>query len=356
MTAGRSKETTMAGVLVSRLNVLLTATCLLLAGGCCNTCCKGVPVADAPKELVKASFPPYVIEPPDILLIDAVRVVPLPPYKISPLDALLITATNTLPNEPISGIYPVEPEGTVKLGTSYGSVLVVDMSTDQAKEAIVNHLGPIIKDSQVVVSLAQSRAMQQIRGEHLVRPDGSIGLGVYGQVYVAGLTLDAAKSAVEAQLGKFLYKPEVSLDVGAYNSKLYYVISDGAGSGETVTPLPCTGNETVLDAISKVGGLSPVSSKKRIWVSRPTPADCGSDQVLPVDWVNVTQRGETATNYQILPGDRVYVMSAPAITFDNYLARIYAPIERTFGIILLGSSTINEIKNPNGINNSRTGG
>ena len=345
----------MARVLAPRLTILLAAHCLVLAGGC-QSFSNGVPIVDAPRELVKANLPPYVIEPPDILLIDAVRVVPLPPYKISPLDALLITATNTLPNEPISGIYPVEPEGTVKLGTSYGAVSVVDMSTEEAKEAITKYLGKIIKEPQVVVSLAQSRAMQQIRGEHLVRPDGTIGLGVYGQVYVAGLTMDMAKAAVETQLGKFLYKPEVSLNVGAYNSKLYYIISDGAGSGETVTPLPCTGNETVLDAVSKVGGISPVSSKKRIWVSRPTPADCGTDQIMPVDWVNLTQRGETATNYQIFPGDRVYVMSAPAIAFDTYLARIYAPIERTFGIILLGSSTISEIQNPNGSNNSRTGG
>ena len=79
-------------------------------------------------------------------------------------------------------------------------------------------------------------------------------------------------------------------------------------------------------------------------MSRPAPAECGVDQILPVDWVNVTQRGQTATNYQVLPGDRVYVMSAPAITFDTYLARIYAPIERTFGIILLANSTIRNLE------------
>jgi polysaccharide export outer membrane protein len=324
--------------------------CLVAAGGCCSV--EPTPVVDLPRELQKVSHPPYVVEPPDILLIDAIRVMPLPPYKISPGDSLLIQATNVLPTEPIGGVYPVEPDGTVKLGVTYGSVSLADMSTDEARAAITNHLKNFVKDPQVIVSLSQSRAMQQIRGEHLVRPDGTVGLGVYGQVYVAGMNLEQAKAAVEAQLSRFLYRPEISLDVAAYNSKLVYVISDGGGSGETVTPLPATGNETVLDAIGKVGGLSPVSSKKRIWVSRPAPADCGVDQILPVDWVKVTQRGQTATNYQLLPGDRVYVMSAPAVTLDTYLARFYAPIERTFGIVLLASSTINEIKNPNGINNT----
>ncbi|HEX4589795.1 MAG TPA: polysaccharide biosynthesis/export family protein [Gemmataceae bacterium] len=344
----------MARKTVSSLAWVAAAFGLLTASGC-HGICEPVPVVDAPRELQKVSLPPYVIEPPDILLIDAVRVVPLPPYKINPLDALFIQATNTLPNEPISGIYPVEPDGTVKLGVSYGAVQVADLSTDEARSAITKHLQTIIKEPQVVVSLAQSRAMQQIRGEHLVRPDGTIGLGVYGQVYLAGLTLDQAKAAVEVQLSRYLYRPEVSLDVGAYNSKVCYVISDGAGNGEQVVPLPITGSETVLDAVGKVGGLSPVASKKRIWVSRPAPPGCGPDQVLPVDWVSVTQRGQTATNYQVLPGDRVYVMSQPVITFDTYLARIYAPIERTFGIVLLGTTTVQQFNNRNGTNNTNGG-
>jgi len=307
---------------VSAISRVAAAIFLVAATGC-HGICEPVSAVDVPRELQKVSHPPYIVEAPDILLIDAIRVVPLPPYKINPLDSLLIQATNTLPNEPISGVYPVEPDGTVKLGLSYGSVSVVDLSTEEAKNAITKHLQTIIKEPQVVVSLAQSRAMQQIRGEHLVRPDGTIGLGVYGQAYVAGLTLEQAKAAVEAQLAKYLYRPEVSLDVTAYNGK--------------------------------VGGLSPVSSKKRIWVSRPAPVGCGPDQVLPVDWVNLTQRGETATNYQVLPGDRVYVMSQGAVGFDNFLAKFYAPIERTFGIMLLSSTTIQEIKNPNGRNNNGNG-
>jgi hypothetical protein len=38
------------------------------------------------KELAKVSLPPYVIEPPDILLIDALRVVPKPPFRIQSFD------------------------------------------------------------------------------------------------------------------------------------------------------------------------------------------------------------------------------------------------------------------------------
>lgn len=198
------------------------------------------------------------------------------------------------------------------------------------------------------MALAQFRGSQQVRGEHLIRPDGTISLGTYGAVYVAGLTLGQAKCVIEKHLSEYLLDPQVSVDVQAYNSKVYYVILDGAGFGQQVYRLPVTGNETVLDAISFVQGLAPVSSKKRIWLARPSPVTLGCNQILPVDWNAITQAGSTGTNYQIFPGDRIYVQSDPLIRFDNALAKFLSPIERILGVTLLGSSVVNSI---NGNNN-----
>src|SRR5207244_896137 len=41
-----------------------------------------------PREMEKVPHPTYIIEPPDVLLVDAARLIPLPPYKVEPLDAL----------------------------------------------------------------------------------------------------------------------------------------------------------------------------------------------------------------------------------------------------------------------------
>jgi len=224
----------------------------------------GAPIgAPVPREGAKVSLPPYVIEPPDILLIES---------------------TQKIPDQPV-------------------------------------------------------------RGQHLVRPDGTVSLGIYGAAYVAGMTIDQAKESIGRTLAtriKDFDLRNLNVDILAYNSKFYYVITDGAGYGEQVIRMPITGSETVLDGISQIFGLSAVSSKRRIWVARRS-ADGTTDQVLPVDWCGVAQRGSTSTNYQIMPGDRVYVDSKRWVKFDTGLGRFLSPFERVLGITLLGSETVNSI-------------
>ncbi len=311
------------------------------------------PPAPVPRELTKVVLPDYVIEPPDILLVDALTVQPKPPYHVATGDILIISVPNAFPTDPISGLYPVEPGGTVNLGISYGSVNVAGKTLDEARAAIEDFLRPRIKDVKAVVALGQSRALQQIRGQHIVTPDGKVRLGVYGAVRVAGMTVPEAKAALEAHLSQFLDNPELSVDIIGYNSKLYYVIFDGGGAGQSIYRLPITGNDTVLEAMAQVGGLTPVSSRHRIWVARPAPENHPCDQILPVDWVGITTRGHVATNYQLLPGDRIYVQANPLVTVDTFLARLYAPIERTLGITLLGAGTVSSIVN---IHNNGSGG
>jgi polysaccharide export outer membrane protein len=307
------------------------------------------PVFPMPRELAPTVHPAYVIEPPDVLVIDAVRLIPKPPYRVEPLDVLLIQVTDTLPNQPITGPYAVAPEGVVNLGYNYGVVRVVGMTVDQAALSIRGQLQKIgLQNAQVAVSLVQFRGTQLIRGEHLVAQDGTINLGTYGCVNVTGLTVSQAKLAIEQHLAQYLLNPEISLRVGAYNSKVYYVITDGGGFGQQVFRFPITGKEYVLDGIANIGGLPAVSSKRRIWLARPAPAEKCCYQILPIDWEVVTEAGATCTNYQLFPGDRIYVMADPFLAIDNALAKILSPVERILGITLLGTTTVQSF---NGFNN-----
>ena len=123
--------------------------------------------------------------------------------------------------------------------------------------------------------------VQPISGPFQVRLDGTVGLGFWGSVPVAGLTLDQAAEAIRShllqhetlkQFGTAAESVIVIVDVLAYNSKRYYVITDGGGFGEQVFPFPITGSETVLDAMGNINGLPDVASKRNIWVARRTPA------------------------------------------------------------------------------------
>lgn len=335
-------------------SILLAIACGLMTG--CATINSEVPthndmkalskprtpvVPGVPNELAKTVLPPYIIEPPDILVIDVVHMAPRPPYRLRTYDIVGIAVPGAFQESPIQGAFPIEPGGTVNLGPTYGSVNISGMTVEQAQAAIEQRLSQILADPRGSVTLIQMGAQQQVSGNHLVGPDGTVTLGTYGSVKVVGMTLEQARMALEAHLSQFLETPEVSVDVFSYNSKVYYVIAEGAGLGDTVTRFPVMGNETVLDAISNINGLTQVSSK-RIWIARPTP-HTNEIQLLPVDWQAITATGSPATNYQVLPGDRIFIAEDKLVALDTSLGKIFAPIERVSGFILLGVNTVGRL-------------
>lgn len=181
------------------------------------------------------------------------------------------------------------------------------------------------------VEVAGALPERPLTGEHLVRPDGTIGLGYYGQVYVSGLTLPEIKAKVALHLRQFLTDEQLGLavpdparpghtrsvaadqstrirvDVTAYNSKCYYVLGAVASPGR----FPVTGCETVLDALNYAGGLREEASTARIRLVRPAPPGACCEQILPVKYEAITKTADPATNYQIMPGDRLIVERDP---------------------------------------------
>lgn len=330
-----------------------------------------------PRELDKATLPEYRVEPPDILLIESVNNIRTQDAPLQVGDTVhvrlgnpepIILDLNESPDAPLSeaerlqaqyrfeeevrskyldGDFVIQPDGKVNLGPLYGNVPLEGLTLEDAQARIEQHLtgytkdtegNPIgLKDPQVSITLPELAGKQQVSGEHLVRPDGTISLGIYGDVYVTGMSLDEIRFTLERHLSQFIHQPEVRVDVLAYNSKSIYVITDGGGFGERVQKLPVTGNETVLDAIAAIEGLSEVSSK-RIWVARPAPAGTNAAQIMDVHWRAITQEGITSTNYQLFPGDRVYISADKMIQTDNFIAKATAPLERIAGFVLLGSS------------------
>lgn len=310
---------------------------------------------EVPRELKKVSLPDYIVEPPDILLIEVSGGQKLPDAQLRPGEALHVRVANTLPvdtfDDPVSqafkqidNTYRIQPDGTLNFGPEYGSVPVRGLTIPEARRLIELSLKKTLRDPMVYLTRATDQADQPISGEHLVRPDGTVSLGIYGSVYVSGSSLSSARQAIERHLADHLNQPQVYVDVLAYNSKVFYIVTDGGGAGEQVFRFPCTGNETVLDALSQINGLPTVASKKDIWIARPAPPEVGFEQVLRVDWDGIVRGGQAKTNYQLLPGDRLYVQANRLVTFDTAIARITAPLERIAGFVLLGNGTVRALQ------------
>jgi polysaccharide export outer membrane protein len=143
----------------------------------------------------------------------------------------------------------------------------------------------------------------------VVRSDGAVDLGFAGDVFVTGLTLAEAEQRVAEQLNVYERARDpnsatnyrVSVRLTTAQSKYYYVI------GEVNTPgrFKVTGNELVLDAIMQAG-LKSNSLPEKAYLVRPHPLG-GPDLVYRIDWCGIRDRGDTLTNYQIMPGDRIVV-------------------------------------------------
>jgi protein involved in polysaccharide export with SLBB domain len=156
----------------------------------------------------------------------------------------------------------------------------------------------------LLVQLVEPNAQYQFPSDQTVLPDGTIDLVRYGRHIVAGKTLPEIETLVREAI-KAKEKNAVAVTVRLTKpAKVFYVL------GEVTTPgaFPITGRDTVLSAILQAGGVTRRASEQNAVLSRPTTPE-GCRVVYPVCYTNIVQLGDTTTNYQIQPGDRIFVPS-----------------------------------------------
>jgi polysaccharide export outer membrane protein len=240
--------------------------------------------SNIPRELDKTSLPAYVVEPPDFLLIEVLE---------------------ALPGRPISGTRLVRPDGTITLGF-YGDLHVAGLTLPEIKEKIILHLRKFITDE--VLGLIE---YETETGEPKAIPP-----------------VDSYR---------------VYVDVDSFNSKHYYCFGDIGLPGR----YPITGNETVLDAISFAGGLLPTAAPQNIRLVRPAPPGACCEQLLPVNYAAIVNGGDTTTNYQLMPGDRLVVYRDPIVRTTILLNRLAEPFSLVINQIFTYSFAARGVKSIN---------
>jgi protein involved in polysaccharide export with SLBB domain len=144
----------------------------------------------------------------------------------------------------------------------------------------------------------------RLPGDQTVLADGTIDLGRYGRIMVVGRTLEDIEVQVQAIVESVEQQrvDPINVRLISPNAAVYYVLGEVNAPGA----YPLIGRETVLDGLMTAGGLSEQAATHKIVVSRPTPpGNCRV--VLPFCYREVVQLGDTTTNYQLRPGDRIFV-------------------------------------------------
>lgn len=181
----------------------------------------------------------------------------------------------------------------------------VNVARELSKEVQANHfLQP--GDELLLETVGDGRGSldSEIRlpADQQVMTDGSIDLGQFGRVVVAGMTLEQAETSIQRIIHQHVgQSKQVNLRL-IQPIHRYYVIGEVNSPGA----YPMTGHETVLDAIMEAGGLTARASACDLLLARPTaPRSCRV--TLPVCYRAITQLGDTTTNYHLKPGDRIFV-------------------------------------------------
>ncbi|TWT82354.1 SLBB domain protein [Planctomycetes bacterium CA13] len=192
----------------------------------------------------------------------------------------------------------------------------------------------------------------RLPADQVVLADGTVDLGPYGRIVVAGQGLEQAESLIEQQIGFQIRQQRESCkqfaigddhqtidspplpddcDAIAVNVRMldpvhrFYVLGEVNAPGS----YPLSGYETVLDAIVAAGGLTSSANPCKILLARPTdPCDCRV--TLPVCYREIVQMGNTASNYQLQPGDRVFVSTRSCMD-ELMFWRASRPCERCLG-------------------------
>ena len=138
---------------------------------------------------------------------------------------------------------------------------------------------------------------------------GTVNLNLVGEVSVAGKTVSEAQKIIEAAYknGRYLKSPQVTINIEEYAPREVSVQGMVRNPGRY--PLPIEASMTVLELVTKAGGLTDTAKGTAITVTRIS-AD-GKKSVFTIDIESLIRGRDKAkatdNSLILLPGDIVYV-------------------------------------------------
>jgi polysaccharide biosynthesis/export protein len=138
-----------------------------------------------------------------------------------------------------------------------------------------------------------------LSGAVKVRPDGYVTLPLINEVQVAGLTTGELRKVLEVRYKEFLADPFVSIRVEAISSAEVFLVGQVNKPGA----YPLGGNESLLQILTRAGGLTMFADRDEIRVVRREGAKV-TEYVVDYDAI---VKGDLKQDILLRPGDRIIV-------------------------------------------------
>ncbi|MFT3781654.1 MAG: polysaccharide biosynthesis/export family protein [Nibricoccus sp.] len=138
---------------------------------------------------------------------------------------------------------------------------------------------------------------------------GTVNLPLVGEVSVLGQTVSEAQKSIETayRTGRYLKNPQVTINIEEYAAR--EVSIQGMVRNPGRYPLPIEATMTVLELVTKAGGLTDTAKGTAITVTRIS--NDGKKSVFTIDIESLIRGREKAkatdNSLVLLPGDIVYV-------------------------------------------------
>jgi polysaccharide export outer membrane protein len=133
-------------------------------------------------------------------------------------------------------------------------------------------------------------------GPVAVHSDGKFTIALLGDLQAGGLTPAEIEQNLTKALSAYVKKPLVTVIVQEVRSKKYYLDGEVNRAGEYSLVAPTT----VLEALSKAGGLQEFANEKKIYVLRGT-------RRIPFNYKEVIRGKHLEQNIQLEANDHVVV-------------------------------------------------
>lgn len=130
-----------------------------------------------------------------------------------------------------------------------------------------------------------------------VHSDGTIFYPYVGKIHVAGLRVTEIRDILRERLAEYIESPQVDVTVAAFRSKRVFITGEVNQPGiQPITNIPLT----LVEAISRAGGLSDVADWTQIVLSR-------NGESTTFSLRDLLQHGDLRANVVLQPNDIVHV-------------------------------------------------